>query len=245
MQVYKKTDIGLRRTSNQDFCDSGELPGEAVWLVVCDGMGGANGGNIASELAVQVVSEQLENNYLETMKDAQIEEMMLSAIFSANACIYNAAREQESLHGMGTTIVLAIIKGTDLYLAHVGDSRAYLIQEQRAHQVTVDHSMVQELVSKGDLTPQEAKHHPQKNIITRALGVRAQVETAYQKLEFGKDDVLLLCTDGLSSYVEPEDIYALYQAHGTEQLTEKLVEVALDGGGSDNITVLVAQNDRS
>lgn len=242
MRIYKRTDIGLRRTSNQDFCDGGLFADGAAWLIVCDGMGGANGGNIASALAAEEISNAMADLYEPSMESPAIRRLLLSAAEGANLSIYDMAQADPKLYGMGTTVVAAILRDHTAHIVHVGDSRAYLITPEGAKQVTVDHSMVQELVDTGSLTPEEAKNHPQKNIITRALGVRPSVDAEYNEIPYGEGDILLACTDGMSSYAEEADLYALAQQVDGEQLAERLVEMAIEGGGSDNITVVLADN---
>ena len=168
LQIYMKTDIGLVRHSNQDAVKAGVLSGNTAWAVVCDGMGGANGGNIASALAVDLISEQILSSGSEHITDQSIKNLMISAIYNANVAIYDRAMADETLAGMGTTVVAAIVSGGVAHIAHAGDSRAYLLTREGLRQITTDHSMVQELVNSGDLTTQQARRHPQKNIITRA-----------------------------------------------------------------------------
>ena len=242
MQIYKKTDIGMRRTSNQDFCDGGLFADGTGWLIVCDGMGGANGGNIASALAAEEIGNAITDLYEPSMDGAAIRRLLLSAVEGANLSIYDMAQADPKLYGMGTTVVTAILKEDTAHIVHVGDSRAYLITPEAAKQVTVDHSMVQELVDTGNLTPEEAKNHPQKNIITRALGVRPSVNAEYDEVPYRAGDILLACTDGMSAYADEADLYALAQQAQGEQLAEDLVNTAIEGGGSDNITVVLADN---
>lgn len=242
MQIYKRTDIGLRRTSNQDFCDGGLFADGSGWLIVCDGMGGANGGNIASALAAEEIGNAVTDLYDPAMDGEAIQRLLFSAVEGANLSIYDMARADPKLYGMGTTVVTAILKNGVAHIVHVGDSRAYLITPEGAKQVTVDHSMVQEMVDTGSLTPEEARNHPQKNIITRALGVRPSVDAEYHAVPYGEGDILLACTDGMSAYAEEADIYALARQMDGRQLAERLVEIAIEGGGSDNITVVVADN---
>jgi protein phosphatase len=243
LQVCSKTDIGLVRSSNQDACDVGILADDKAWAVVCDGMGGTNGGNIASTLAVQQISRQIRSCAPAELADDRVMERMVSAVRDANAAIYEKARAQEGLRGMGTTVVLAVALGPAVYVAHAGDSRAYLISpDGDIRQLTVDHSMVQELVDKGDLTEQEAKVHPQKNIITRALGVQPSVEVDFCSHPFPPGGRLLICTDGLSNNVGTKQISQLSKQLGPEEFCERLISLAKDAGGSDNITVAIIEN---
>ena len=236
MQLYGKSDVGLVRKSNQDRFAYGELPGESAWLVVCDGMGGANGGNVASKIAVDRISWQFKSTYWKNISSKGIKNIIITAIYNANRAIYQQAQSDPTLRGMGTTVVTAIVRDGRAYLAHAGDSRAYLASDSKLTRITTDHSIVQELVSNGDITEEEARIHPQKNIITRVLGVEPTVEIDYQELELLAGDRLLLCTDGLTNYVEEKDILRL-SVRELEECCDLLISMAKDSGGGDNITV--------
>ncbi|WP_085833406.1 Stp1/IreP family PP2C-type Ser/Thr phosphatase [Clostridium merdae] len=243
MKLFSKTDVGLVRQSNEDAC-AGELYAQdRAWAVVCDGMGGAAGGNIASGLAVQKITETLTAEALNQTNEVYLKELLAQAVGEANTAVYHLAKEQEELRGMGTTIVLTVIRDNKLYIVHAGDSRAYLIlSDGSIRQITVDHSIVQELVDKGDLTEQQAQTHPQKNIITRALGVLPVVDVDYMEESFPEGARLLICTDGLSNYVGTQQISELSQELDAKGFSEQLIEYANRAGGGDNITVVVIEN---
>lgn len=243
MKLFSKTDVGLVRQSNEDAC-AGELYAQdRAWAVVCDGMGGAAGGNIASGLAVQKITETLTAEALNQTNEVHLKELLAQAVGEANTAVYHLAKEQEELRGMGTTIVLTVIRDNKLYIVHAGDSRAYLIlSDGSIRQITVDHSIVQELVDKGDLTEQQAQTHPQKNIITRALGVLPVVDVDYMEESFPEGARLLICTDGLSNYVGTQQISELSQELDAKGFSEQLIEYANRAGGGDNITVVVIEN---
>ena len=240
MQLYGKSDIGLVRSSNQDRFACGELPGEGAWLVVCDGMGGANGGYVASQIAVEKISWQLKSTYWRNISSDGIKNIIITAIYQANRAIFEKARAELSLRGMGTTVVAAVVRDGRVHLAHAGDSRAYLASGSRLIRATTDHSIVQELVNRGDITEEEARVHPQKNIITRVLGVEPTVEIDYQELEIHSGDSLLLCTDGLTNYVEESDILRL-MASPPQECCEVLISMAKESGGGDNVTIAAAK----
>ena len=177
------------------------------------------------------------------MTDNSIKNLITSAIYNANLAIHEKALDDSSLSGMGTTVVVAIINGGIAHIAHAGDSRAYLITlNDSIKQLTTDHSMVQEMVNNGDITEQQAKKHPQKNIITRALGVESSIQIDYCENEFRSDCLLLICTDGLSNYVDAEQIFDFSGKMDAESMTDQLVMLAKNGGGSDNITVVTIEN---
>jgi protein phosphatase len=242
LKVFSKSDVGLVRHSNQDACKSGVFPDNSAWVIVCDGMGGANGGNIASNIAVEKISQQIILSYREGITHNSIKNLMTSSIFNANLAVHDRASGDATLSGMGTTVVAAIISQGIAHIAHAGDSRAYLISAQGIKQLTTDHSMVQEMINNGDITEQQAKKHPQKNIITRALGVEASIQIDYCENDVCSGDLLLICTDGLTNYIDADKIYQLSTEVDANTLTEKLVTLAKDCGGSDNITVAIVEN---
>lgn len=242
LKIYSQSDIGLVRKLNEDACQSGTLADGSAWAVVCDGMGGANGGNVASGIAVEKISNCITSGYSEGMDNEKIKDLITNAVMSANKAVHDMAQSDSKLSGMGTTVVVAIISGGFAHIAHAGDSRAYLLSPDGIRQITTDHSMVQEMVEKGDLTQQEAKKHPQKNIITRALGVESSIRIDYCNIQFLPENRLLICTDGLSNYIEDEQISRLAKETDADQLTKRLVALAKDAGGGDNITVTVIEN---
>ncbi len=241
MKTVSKTDTGLVRTSNQDACGCGLLP-DGAWMVVCDGMGGANGGNIASEMALSCMEAQIHNEYQPGLASASIRNLLTAAAYTANTHIYDAAQNDPNLSGMGTTLVAIIVANGTAHIVHAGDSRAYQISASGVRQLTMDHSMVQEMLNRGDITAEEAQRHPHKNIITRALGVQEMIDTDYTELPFCQGDTLLACSDGLSNYVHAEQIYQYAQAYQGQELADALVQAALAGGGGDNITVALIEN---
>ncbi|MCR5484001.1 MAG: Stp1/IreP family PP2C-type Ser/Thr phosphatase [Clostridiales bacterium] len=238
MKITQKTDIGKFRRSNQDACAAGEFPNGMVWAVVCDGMGGASGGDIASSTSVKLISERLVSSYRDGMSSNSIRHLLFSAIEAANSIVYDMSCSNPELEGMGTTVVVAFLSGETAYIAHAGDSRAYKISGGMISQLTRDHSMVQEMVENGELTPVEAKAHPRKNIITRALGVEETILIDFCEESFNSGDVLLICTDGLTNFVETDEIIEVVRASEGGEIAEKLVDRANDNGGKDNITVV-------
>jgi len=241
MKTLGNSDIGKIRQNNEDAFRFGSFDDGVTWAVVCDGMGGAAGGQIASTIAADMVGKKIEKCYNKSMSEGSIENMLLSAITTANVTVYDRAISDDFLSGMGTTIVCAVIKNSVASIAHVGDSRAYLIQDGRLRLLTKDHSLVQEMLDNGQITEEEFEHHPVKNIITRALGVSEQVEIEFDSVELKKGDVLFLCTDGLSGSVSKDEMLEIYQAYPFDQFTAKLIERANNAGGNDNITVVAVQ----
>ena len=239
------SDIGKVRTENQDAYSYKKVSDTVAYGIVCDGMGGANGGKTASSLAVGVVSEIIDQFFETEQPPYDLTALFRRAIRMANDKIYAMSCESAELQGMGTTIVIAVAVNSDVYVANVGDSRAYLFFSGAMQQISVDHSAVQEMVEQGVITLDEAKNHPNKNIITRALGVDSMVEFDYFTYNLLAGDSVLLCSDGLSNYCADE--YMLSVINGEDPLAQKvetLVRYANEQGGQDNITALLIQQDR-
>ena len=238
MKIFSKTDVGKMRSSNQDSFFAGELPDGAVFSVVCDGMGGANAGNVASEMAITIISDYIRHSYRIGMDEFETEKMLKNAISSANLEIYESATSNEELEGMGTTAVIALVENKKAVIANVGDSRIYLLGDGII-QLTRDHSVVQTLIENGEITPEDAKIHPRKNVITRAIGAESDVMADISSVELEGAKALLLCTDGLSSYADDDTILKVFNENNAEDVPAKLVELANNAGGGDNITVVL------
>lgn len=238
MKIVAKTDKGLVRENNQDAYAVGELPGEVAWAVVCDGMGGAAGGNIASALAVKVISDKITSSYNEKMRDSSIKNLLDSAITAANIEVYDMAYSRPDLTGMGTTVVAVVVRDNVAHIAHAGDSRAYIVNDDGVEQITVDHSLVQNLVDRGEITKEEAEHHPNKNVITRALGVDKRIDVDFSEVEIHENETLVLCTDGLSNCVNNAEMAEDIKDGQYYAFADRLVKRANKNGGNDNITVV-------
>ncbi|MGN0489263.1 MAG: Stp1/IreP family PP2C-type Ser/Thr phosphatase [Ruminococcus sp.] len=239
MEVFSKSDIGLVRSQNQDDCRFGVISPSCVWAVVCDGMGGANGGNIASATAVEYISREIEKMYSDDLTKAELSTLMTEIVSQANIEVYNMAQNDVELTGMGTTCEFILVKDTIVHVVHIGDSRTYAIRGGKIKQLTEDHSVVQEMVRRGEITAEQAQTHPNKNFITRALGIKPEVHLDYIEANFIYGDVLLICTDGLSNCVSTGDMVKICHENRGESLPNTLIEKAKEGGGSDNITVTV------
>ena len=238
MKLAGQTDVGRVRQENQDDYRAGELPGGAVWALVCDGMGGAKGGREASQGACNVIENFFQEQYAQCGA-GQEEPFLKKARLYANRFVFQKAAHEEALAGMGTTAVCALVRSGNVYLCHAGDSRAYLIRDGKLTQLTHDHSYVQELVDCGTITEEEAEHHPQKNIITKALGVDYRLEPEFTAAKLKREDRLLLCTDGLTNMVPVEEMEELLAQGTFYDLPDRLIEAANAHGGSDNITALL------
>lgn len=229
--VGASSDIGKVRQGNED-----SYLLEDPLFVVADGMGGHLAGDVASQTAIEVISEKYKQG------PSRSDEDLARMITAANSTIWDKAKSDPSLSGMGTTVTLLKLEGAVARLAHVGDSRAYHLHEGELSQVTEDHTLVQRMVREGKLRPEEAERHPQRSIITRALGVDSKVQVDSQQLEVRSGDRILLCSDGLSSMLSHEDIRTAMSSSGDAQsVADDLVQRANDAGGEDNITVVVIE----
>ena len=242
MNVYGQTHIGLVRENNQDALEYGTLNENTQYAVVCDGMGGANGGNIASKIAVEVIGSRIRDGYRESQSVGSAEHLLTSAMVTANVGVYDRAQREPQLSGMGTTVVTAITCEHTAYISHVGDSRLYLYRDGHLSQVTRDHSVVQDLIESGQITEEEARSHPRKNYITRALGVVSEEYGEYDELDLMAGDRLMLCTDGLTNAVDNMAMCSLLSLPAEESV-QSLIRAALDNGGMDNITVILMDID--
>lgn len=242
MKIVAKTDKGIVRSNNQDAYAVGELPGEVAWAVVCDGMGGEAGGNIASALAVKVISEKITSAYNEKMRDASIKNLLDSAISAANIEVYDMAYSRPDLQGMGTTVVAVIVRNKTAFIAHAGDSRAYIVNGDSIQQITTDHSLVQNMVDRGEITAEQAEHHPKKNLITRAVGVEKRIDIDFSEIDLNDNETLILCTDGLSNFVTKIEMVEDIKDGQYYAFADRLVKRANKNGGGDNITVVAIAN---
>ena len=238
MKIAARTDKGLVRDNNQDSYAACELEGGAVLAVVCDGMGGAAEGALASSEAVRAIKERITERYYSGMSDISVRSLMVSAVESANRYIYDLSLTDEKYEGMGTTVVAALISETFVYIAHAGDSRAYRVSNGNIDQLTRDHSVVQRMLENGEITPEEAVAHPSKHIITRALGVDGEIRIDFCQETLDEDDVLILCSDGLTNYINTDDILELTGDGCYYKFADRLVNLANQNGGGDNITVI-------
>lgn len=239
MIAFAKTDVGKAREMNQDYYYISGPQDPIKIYILADGMGGYNGGEIASKLATTTALSYITSNFEDTPKEREdILKLIKSAMEYANMVVYEKSKEQKELEGMGTTLEICLIYNNKLYLGHVGDSRIYRLRREFFRKLTHDHSYVQKLVKDGTITEEEASHHPKKNMLMKALGCTAFVEPDVTVKGFIKDDIILICSDGLTNMVEEQEIYNILKNKGT-LAAEKLVEKANEKGGYDNITAIV------
>lgn len=248
MNIYGKTDVGRRRAANQDNFVIRKYAADVILAVVCDGMGGANGGNIASALAAEAFISRIDafekdNFEFFGISSEQINEVLIEAVDAANEAVFVRASENKELEGMGTTLVGVLVTGEHAFAANVGDSRLYRASADSVEQISHDHSYVQYLVDLGKLTPEEAKTSRNRNLITRAVGTEKNVLTDLFEFDINHGDMLLLCSDGLTNYVEPSEILeaaaGLKKDGDIQKTAEYFVNTANERGGSDNITAVL------
>ena len=239
MEAFASSDIGKIRDMNQDSYYISNEQDEIKLYIVADGMGGYKGGEIASKLAIESSKNYIYNNFNKIEKNKEdILDLLKKAIEYANMVVYEKSQEVEELNGMGTTIDVCLIYSNRAYIGHIGDSRVYRARREFFRKLTKDHSYVQKLVDEGNITKEEAYNHPKKNMLTKALGCTAFVEPEVMVKGFLKDDILLMCTDGLTNMVRDELIYDIIKENPRSASTN-LVKKANELGGYDNITAVI------
>ena len=239
MRAFAKSDVGKLRDTNEDSYYISNVDDEIKIFILADGMGGYNGGEIASKLAVSTALSYIQTNFANTPKEKEdILNLVKSAMEYANMVVYEKSNNEKELTGMGTTLEVCLIYNNKVYIGHVGDSRIYRIRKEFIRKLTHDHSYVQKLVKDGTITEEEAKNHPKKNMLMKALGCTAFLEPDVTVKGFIKDDIILMCSDGLSNMLNDEEIYDIIRQEGA-LAAEKLVEKANENGGYDNITAIV------
>ena len=237
MQSWGLTDPGCVRKQNQDAFRIEHLDRSTLLCVVCDGMGGAKSGNVASSLAVEVFVEEIRRCWVPGMDSDRVVQMLRSAVKLANFTVFDQAVQFEEFSGMGTTLVAALIREHEATLVNVGDSRAYGINRSGIHLLTKDHSLVQMMVDRGDLTPEVAKSYPGKNLITRAIGTEPTVMCDIYHRDVNKGDYLLLCSDGLSNVMDDQEIlFEVVHGVNKEHCCQRLLAIAKNRGAPDNVT---------
>ena len=239
LTVSGRSDVGRVRADNEDHFDVTTFPSGAVLAIVCDGMGGERGGEVASQTATEVIRTQAGNGYRPGAAPSSTDNLLRCAAAAANTVVYDMAQNDPGLRGMGTTVLIALVEGDLAVFASAGDSRIYLVSHGEARQLTRDHTMVQDLVDRGELTPEQARVHPHKHYITRALGVQPQLRLDLGEQRLAEGDTLLLCTDGLSNYLEEADIARIVGEYGAAGAAQALIDEANLLGGADNSTVVL------
>lgn len=242
MKVWGMTDTGLVRDENQDAY-AVETIGPYMAAVVCDGMGGASGGRVASTIAVETVMRQLHLSLEDARGDQTLSQILLYGLSRANMAIRQRAEEEPECRKMGTTLVCAVCTPAQALVANIGDSRAYLLSDEGIRQISRDHSVVENMVENGEITAAQARCHPNRNLITRALGPDEHIRPDCFTVDWHKDDYILLCTDGLVNTVSDQEILfeVLHEGQPDESLT-RLLAVSKQRGAPDNVTAVLLMN---
>ena len=242
MRFYGLTDIGLKREKNEDAIS---LPAENDGIklfILADGMGGAKAGEKASQLAVQIIRDYVRLNFIKIERTKEeIEEVIRKAMVEANKKVYELSMEYQEYNGMGTTVLVVLIYRGRIYIGHIGDSRVYRLRQSVLRQLTRDHSYVQELVRQGTITAEEAKNHPQKNVLLKVLGCDRDIAPDVITRGFVKGDIILLCSDGLTNMVEDKEIYEIIMKNTSDLKVacKMLIDTANHNGGADNVSAII------
>lgn len=242
MYLSYNSDIGVMRTENQDKICAGFLFDDVALAVVCDGMGGAASGSVASDLAANEIYKRIAGGYQRGMKPGSIKNLLESAVCAANTLVYEKSVEDIEKNGMGTTCVLALVVGKNAYIMNIGDSRAYLMNASGVTQITEDHTYVNMLYKHGEITLEEMQNHRMKNMITRAIGVEPTVEADYFEIEETGNFAVFLCTDGMSNYCHQQIIYESVYNKNLDKGVSDLIDYCNACGGKDNISAAVIAN---
>ena len=241
MNVVGLTDIGLVREKNQDSIYSSNESDFPIFIIA-DGMGGHKAGEIASKDAINIIKNVFLKHREKLINKKNIFEVIEESIRIANETIYEKSLNLIEYKGMGTTISLCYIYKSHIYIGHVGDSRIYKIKDHGIKQVTEDHSLINELIKKGKISEEEAKHHPQKNVIMRAVGTSKEIEIDISEVKFKKGEKLLLCSDGLSNMLSEEEMLGILKMNSSlENIGEKLINMAKENGGYDNVSLILIE----
>jgi len=240
MKVFGKTDIGCVRKENQDYFLF-EVKDDMAFCVLCDGMGGANGGALASRLVCEAYIKELKRQSSELCDFDSIKNVVERAVYSANKNVFQYATKDLKYEGMGTTMVTATVKNNVVVISNVGDSRAYKISDLGIKKITRDHSLVEMFVEEGKISAEEAKRHPDKNIITKAVGTERELDADFYNPDMKNGDRILLCSDGLSNFLTDDELYSFIYKKDIDKSLNNLIDMAKDRGGSDNITAVILE----
>ena len=240
MEYWGLSETGKVRAQNQDCFRIEELDRNTVLAAVCDGMGGAKSGNIASRLAIDVFTEEVRCSYKPSMTPEQVAQLLENAVKLANFTVYDQARQFADFEGMGTTLVAALVSGKNATIVNVGDSRCYHITHSDIRRITVDHSLVQMMVDRGELTAEEARSYPGRNYITRAVGPEPTVESDLFAIRLDRGEALLLSSDGLHNEVDDQEIlFEVVHGVNNDNCCRRLLDIADMRGSPDNVTCVL------
>lgn len=239
MEAFATSDIGMARQINEDSYYISKPDDEIKLFIVADGMGGYNGGEVASNLAVQAAHNYILSNFEKAKESKELLlDLAKNSMQYANKIVYEKALQDEEFKNMGTTLDICLIYGNKAYISHIGDSRIYRIRKEFMRKLTKDHSYVQQLVDEGKITKEESMNHPKKNMLVKALGCTEYIEPDVMIKAFIKGDIILMCTDGLTNMITEEEIFRIIKSN-EENPSEELIKKANENGGLDNITAVI------
>lgn len=241
MKSFSKTDIGLKRSENQDRVFTEVLEDNAVVIILCDGMGGENAGSVASEMTIEFMSDRIRKGFRTNISRNYIRNLLITSVTAANSLVHDRATKEADKYGMGTTCVAAIVYGNRAYIINVGDSRAYHIFDDNIQQITKDHTYVRKLIERGEITEAESRVHPDRNRITRAVGAERDITPDYFEIELEEGNILLFSSDGLHSYGDDAEIAEIIVNNPINKACDLLIDYALGNGGRDNVSVAVVE----
>lgn len=242
MQSWGLTDPGCVRTQNQDAYQIVKLERGTLLCVICDGMGGAKSGNVASSLALDVFVQEVKRNYHAGLDMGGVDQVLERAVKLSNFTVFDQASQFEEFEGMGTTLVALLVRGRQAFVVNVGDSRAYRVSTASIRRITTDHSLVQLMIQSGELTPEEARYFPGKNYITRAIGTESIVRCDIFHVDLNRGDCVLLCSDGLSNLLDDQEmLFEIVHGVSRKQCCQRLLDIAKSRGAPDNVTSVLVQ----
>jgi len=242
VQSWAVSDPGCVRPQNQDSYQLEQLDRHTLLAVVCDGMGGARSGNVASSLATDVFVQEVRQTYTSSMDQNRINQMLLAAAKLANFAVFDQAAQVEDFAGMGTTLAAVLVRGLDVTVVNVGDSRVYAVDSEGITQLTKDHSLVQMMLERGEITQEKARKYPGKNLITRAIGTEPVVDCDIFHHKLNRGDCLLLCSDGLSNMMDDQEIlFEVVHGVNKQKCCDRLLDIAKNRGAPDNVTSVLIQ----
>jgi len=243
MKIQAKSDIGRQRKMNQDAYYVSENNEEYTLCILADGMGGYTGGEVASNLAAINAANYIKENFIhgKDYEKEELQDLIKKAIVYANQVVYEISKREQELEQMGTTMEICLIYNNRAFIGHIGDSRIYRIRQNIMRKITIDHSYVQKLVKEGKITKEEAVNHPKKNMLMKALGCEPEIEPDVTVKGFHEEDIILICSDGLTNMISEEEIYNIIK-EDFELATDKLIDRANELGGNDNITIILIKN---
>lgn len=241
MERSYRSEVGLVRSHNEDSIAVHTLNERMSAVIVADGMGGHRAGDVASQMAVDITGQRLRSLSADQTMD-QLQRQLVKSVEDANQAIYEKARENEEMAGMGTTLIVAVILNNEVLIGHIGDSRAYVVNQRVCKQLTSDHSLVNELITLGEITDTEAKNHPRQHVLMKAVGTEPNIEPDIVTFTWAEGDTLLFCTDGLTNMVSEQMIHDVIREDShLDEKVDKLVQHALEAGGADNISLALVK----